>query len=44
MRQLTLKDLEDLSLGSAVLGSGGGGDSTYASTHGQTVHAAIRPS
>ncbi len=30
MRQLTIDDLECLSLGSAVLGSGGGGDPAYA--------------
>jgi DUF917 family protein len=30
MRQFTADDLESLSLGSAVLGSGGGGDTTYA--------------
>lgn len=30
MKQLTIDDLENLSLGSAVLGSGGGGDPSYA--------------
>jgi uncharacterized protein len=30
MKQLTVDDLENLSLGSAVLGSGGGGDPSYA--------------
>jgi hypothetical protein len=30
MKQLTVDDLENLSLGSAVLGSGGGGDPAYA--------------
>jgi DUF917 family protein len=30
MRQLTVDDLENLSLGSAILGSGGGGDPSYA--------------
>lgn len=30
MKTLTVNDLEDLSLGSAVLGSGGGGDPSYA--------------
>jgi hypothetical protein len=30
MKELTVNDLEDLSLGSAVLGSGGGGDPSYA--------------
>lgn len=30
MKQLTINDLENLSLGSAVLGSGGGGDPAYA--------------
>jgi DUF917 family protein len=29
MKQLTVDDLENLSIGSAVLGSGGGGDSSY---------------
>ncbi len=29
MRQLTIDDLESLSLGSAILGSGGGGDPSY---------------
>ncbi len=30
MKQLTVNDLENLSLGSAILGSGGGGDPSYA--------------
>jgi DUF917 family protein len=30
MKQLTIEDLENLSLGTAVLGSGGGGDPSYA--------------
>jgi len=30
MKQLTVDDLENLSLGSAILGSGGGGDPSYA--------------
>ncbi len=30
MKQLSIDDLEDLKLGSAILGSGGGGDPSYA--------------